>query len=294
MITDYSQIFSSLKSKMDLCGADEIVVNGARGGFMYGHFGVLRADLNDIPSESLLEAVCELAWSQGLRIDPNHPACGGIINQMNLRWHVVTRPVSEDEFVLTLRNLRAQFFDLRAFQIDPTFSSRLDDAIGNRHPILIAGATGVGKTSFLVALIKKYFLEKRIIIVESLSEIPLLSNSWIRLVESSAQVSGRGKFSLSAVAKETLRLRPDTLVVGELRGDEAAVFLDLSITGHGGCLSTIHASSPQLARERLKRLSGDAGRFFPEDIPIVIVQLAKTRDSDVTVTVTDVKAMKLR
>ena len=103
-----------------------------------------------------------------------------------------------------------------------------------------------------------------------------------RLTETHNQVSGVGSFSLEQVARETLRLRPEVLVVSELRGQEAQIFFDMSRSGHGGCLATIHADSSRSLEVRIKRMVGGIEASnptgFTDSLPITIIMMERNHN----------------
>lgn len=255
--------------------ADELLINGSRGSFMVSGSLSRSIEMPFSSVEAVAEFARELAWSQSLRLDPYHPATGGSVDEFQLRWHAVTSPLAQDEIIFSVRRHRFVDIDVSSFLMSGAQFKLIDVAIHNRLPMLIAGATGVGKTTFLVSLLKSYFLDARVIIMEALSEIPPLSPKWLRLSEAPAQASGKGAISLSHVGRECLRLRPDVLVVGEIRGTEAEIFFDMSQTGHGGSLATIHAGGLDEAKRRLMRLAGAAGQAVPEDFQILGIHLTK-------------------
>lgn len=234
---------------------DELLINGPRGAFVTGRSGTSQCPSPFAETESAAEFARELAWGLGLRLDPYHPSAGGSISDFQMRWHAVINPVAQDEVILSVRKHRFDELSLDNFFIPSHFLSMIARSVHERRPLLIAGATGAGKTTFLVSILKEYFLQSRVVIIESLSEISAHSPSWIRLNEVPPSVSGKGGFSLSQVGRECLRLRPDVFTVGEIRGDEARIFYDVSQTGHGGALTTIHAGSVEQAMRRVVHLA---------------------------------------
>lgn len=255
--------------------ADELLVNGSRGTFLVDKIGATPIQPLFSTANEIADLARELAWCYGRRLDPYHPATGGSLDEWGLRWHAVINPVAQDEIIFSVRRHRFEQLNLDAFMPSDDTIRHLQDAVAQKRAILIAGATGVGKTTFLVSLLKAYFFEQRVVILEALSEIPPLSPKWLRMTEAPAQISGKGAVSLLEVGRECLRLRPDTLVVGEIRAQEASVFLDMSQTGHGGCLATIHGGTIEQAKRRLINLAGDAAKAVTKDFEILVVLLEK-------------------
>lgn len=242
-----------LLSKMN---GDELLVNGSRGSFVSTRSGSIPCAMPFTSVDDAADFARELAWRQGLRLDPYYPSAGGSVAEFQLRWHAVIHPLAQDEIILSVRQHRFDGIDLTQFQCSEDHFEMIDRAINEQSPILIVGGTGAGKTTFLVSLLKKYFLESRVIVMESLAEIPAMSPSWLRMSEVPVHASGKGGFSLVQVGRECLRLRPDVLVIGEIRGPEAQIYFDMSQTGHGGCLATMHAGSLEQAARRLAHLAG--------------------------------------
>jgi pilus assembly protein CpaF len=118
--------------------------------------------------------------------------------------------------------------------------------------MVIVGPTGSGKSSLLAALLTSA-KDERIVILESLPELPRLSSLWVRLAARGANLEGMGAFSLAQLLVEALRLRPDRLVIGEVRGPEAGVLADALATGHAGVAATLHAGCDSSALARLRR-----------------------------------------
>jgi pilus assembly protein CpaF len=241
---------------------DELLVNGTRS------LGVVRQGcVTTEPSPfrdpwTLLCAIQDFAVEQGVRLDPLCPSAGGAFADHGYRWHALLPPLSPEGALLALRRHRFRELGLAAFDASPVTRTALVDAMKTRRNLLIAGPTGSGKTSLLAALLTATALQERVVVVESLEELPLASAAWIRLLERRANLEGAGRVDLRHLVREALRLRPDRVVVGEIRGEEAAPFLEAGLSGHGGLIATIHAGSVAQALARLRLLSGRGSRGF--------------------------------
>ncbi len=216
------------------------------------------------PVDKVADLIAELSWECRVRIDPYRPYGGGVIPAQTWRWHAVIAPMASDGPMVIFRRQRFETLNLDAFQFDQVTPSELNDAINRQISLVIFGATGSGKTSFLTSMLKSYFPEVRIGIAESVEEIPLLSKYWFRILEISPDSSGRGGVPMSKVLSEMMRLSPKLLVVGELRGDECRAFADIARTGHGGVITTLHAGNFDDARNRLVTLAGMNLTYFPK------------------------------
>lgn len=208
--------------------------------------------------ESTVLWLQEFSFSQRLRLDPLYPSNGGPIlhNSLTYRWHAVIPPASMDGPLFSLRRHRFETIDMADFGC-PNLLVPLMRSFEENEPLLICGPTGSGKTTLLTSILKQNAIEDRVFIIESLQEIPLLSSKWVRLSERPPSIEGVGEITMEKLIKESLRLRPDRLIVGEIRGHEAKSFIEMLFTGSGGVLATLHAGSPEQALYRLAYLAGD-------------------------------------
>ncbi len=246
---------------------DEILINGCHSLQTIG--GPSRCMESPFTSdEEMRISLQTLAFSQNMRLDPLQPAAGGLISlkegedqQLHIRWHALLPPVARDGPLLSLRRHRLDLLKFRDF-VGSEAGETILQLLRLPRPLLISGPTGSGKTSLLIALLKELAADERVAILEQLPEIPRLSPFWIRLCAQSRDLSGRGAFDLNAIFDELLRLRPDRLVIGELRSQEARTFKRSLLAGHGAAWCTLHAGSPELVSERLAEMSGDRLEFW--------------------------------
>lgn len=155
-------------------------------------------------------------------------------------------------------------------------------AVNHRCNILISGGTSSGKTTFLNALLKQVSENERIITIEDVPEIKLIQPNCLSLFASRNQ-QGRARIDMQQLVEASLRLRPDRIIIGELRGDEAFSFLRAVNTGHPGSIATLHADTPQLAFEQLilmvmqknLGLSRDQIETYIRSIIDIVIQLKK-------------------
>jgi pilus assembly protein CpaF len=143
----------------------------------------------------------------------------------------------------------------------------LSAAVRGRLNIVIAGGTGSGKTSLLDALGGCMPARERVVTIEDLAELRLEHPQCLALEGRPPNVEGRGEITLTDLVREALRMRPDRLIIGEVRGPEAFAFLQAMNTGHPGSLLTIHANSPEEVPRRLETLVLMAGvPMRPQDV----------------------------
>lgn len=215
-------------------------------------------------TQSMIEACQNLAFSQNLRLDPLMPAAGGALEHAceHFRWHCVLPPVSRDGPLLSLRRHRLTVLDLKDF-VTSFMITLLEDIAAEPGPLLIAGPTGAGKTSLMMALLQRAACDRRVAILEQLAELPRLGPGWIRLQAQAADLGGEGAFSLSQSFDELLRLRPDRIVIGELRQKEEARALRRAVlAGHGSVWVTLHAGAPETLAARLADLAQEDTRVW--------------------------------
>ncbi len=186
-------------------------------------------------------------------------------------WRVtlVLPPVSGEHPTLALRRHRTAALPLEAWGLGAPAGAleQLRAALVRQDNILVAGATGAGKTTLLASLLAELGAGERLVCLEDTPELPLLGAHQLRL-------QTRAGHSLRSLVRVALRLRPDRLVIGEVRGGEAFDLLQAMATGHRGCLGTLHAADPRAALARFEQLILTSGLDWP--IAAVREQIAHT------------------
>ena len=239
----------------------ELLVNGVRGCTLIRASGESDqvASICKDPGE-LMRGVQGFARDQGVRLDPLQPAAGGEwrgavgAGDIHVRWHCVLPPIAPDGPLVSVRRHRFTTLLVDDFAISPEFRARIDEWLIGRRPLLVCGPTGAGKSTFLAALLGKYAKSERVLILEQIPELPCHELKWARIVARPPNFEGRGEFTLSRALEESLRLRPDRIVVGEVRGVEASALVHAVISGHDGVMATMHAGSVTDACLRLRTL----------------------------------------
>lgn len=199
----------------------------------------------------------------GLRIDRASPAVDARLPDGS-RLHAVIPPASVEGPVLAVRRFTEAIADLDGLEADGAIRAEgatiLRDAVGDRRNIIVAGATGAGKTTLLNVLSKEIPAEERVVTVEDAAELRL-DGHVVRLEARPPNSEGAGEVSLRSLLRHALRLRPDRIVVGEVRGSEALDMVQAMSTGHDGSMSTVHANGPEEALWRIESLAlgGSAG-----------------------------------
>jgi pilus assembly protein CpaF len=198
----------------------------------------------------------------GLRLDRGSPILDARLPDGS-RLHAVTAPVALDGTCVAIRRFRAEPFPLSAFGAAPGLERLLGWAVAAGWNLLVAGGTGAGKTSLLNTLSGAVAPGERIVTVEEVAELRLAGGHVVRLEARPPNAEGAGAVSVRDLVRAALRLRPDRLVVGEVRGPEAFDLVQALNTGHDGSFSTIHANGCREALARLESLVLLAGTGLP-------------------------------
>ena len=188
----------------------------------------------------------------GLRVDRSSPLVDARLPDGS-RVNAVVPPLSVDGPCLTIRRFGARAVPVQSF-CPPGVAAFLTWAVGARFNVLVSGGTGAGKTTLLNALAAFIPEDERVITVEDAVELRLPGSHVVRLEARPPNAEGAGEVRLRDLVRNALRMRPDRIVVGEVRGPEALDMLQAMNTGHEGSLSTCHANSPPDALRRLETM----------------------------------------
>jgi pilus assembly protein CpaF len=240
---------------------DEIMVNGSgRAGAVWVERGgrLEPTDVAFADEAALRHAIERILAPLGRRVDEAEPLCDARLPDGS-RVNVVLPPLAVDGPLLTIRRFRARPLDAGALVAGGTWTPALRDflarAVAARLNILVSGGTGSGKTTTLGALSSFVPADERIATIEDTAELRLQQPHVVRLEARPANVEGRGEITIRRLLRNALRMRPDRIVVGEIRGGEALDMLAAMTTGHDGSLSTVHAGSPAEALRRVETLA---------------------------------------
>lgn len=207
-----------------------------------------------------------LANAAGRRLDDAQPWVDGQLTGAGgsaVRMHAVLPPVAAAGTCLSLRVLRPATDDLAALvargAIAPQAHALLSDVISARLAFLVSGGTGAGKTTLLAAALGAVDGSERIVCIEDAPELAPRHPHLVRLVARGPNVEGAGEVTLRQLVRQSLRMRPDRIVVGEVRGAEVVDLLAALNTGHDGGAGTVHANSPAEVPARLEALGALGG-----------------------------------
>jgi pilus assembly protein CpaF len=237
-------------------GLTDLVLNGTAG-FALIH-GQWRAVTSELTVEEITRLAIDLCDRGGRHLDLANPFADVSVDGM--RVHAVLAAGVSDKPLLSIRKHSARVFEVG---VD------LQEIIRTRKNFLVSGATGAGKTT----LIRSMFagLEDRVITIEDVAELAFDQANFVSLVARQANIEGRGELDVERLFREALRMRPDRIILGEVRGAEFGLLLQALNTGHAGSAATLHANSLAAVPERLIGLGLMAG-FSPE----TTVALART------------------
>ncbi|MFN8658125.1 MAG: CpaF family protein [Candidatus Obscuribacterales bacterium] len=207
--------------------------------------------------EHLLHVINRIVARIGRRVDESSPIVDARLPDGS-RVNAIIAPLSLDGPILSIRRFRPTPFTIEDLISCGTMGAKMAEflalAVQARLNILISGGTSAGKTTLLNVLSAKISDDERIVTIEDTAELRLQQRHVLRLESRPANIEGRGAVSQRELVKNALRMRPDRIVVGEVRGPEALDMLQAMNTGHEGSLTTIHANSPRDAVSRLETL----------------------------------------
>jgi pilus assembly protein CpaF len=220
------------------------------------------------PDEAAVRRLAQrLAIAAGRRLDDASPYVDGWVADVGVRLHAVLPPVAADGTCLSLRVLRPAAHDLPALRslgtVDATGEALLRAVLAARLAFLVSGGTGTGKTTILAAMLSTVDPRERIVCVEDAEELRPRHPHVVRLVARPANIEGAGGIVLRDLVRQALRMRPDRLVVGEVRGAEVCDLLAALNTGHDGGAGTVHANSAREVPARMEALAATGG--LPRD-----------------------------
>lgn len=245
---------------------EEVMVNGHARVYAEREGRVEDTGVSFGSEEELRDAIERILAPLGRRVDEASPMVDARLADGS-RVNVVVPPLAIDGPVLSIRRFgssRPGPDELVANgTLGPALRELLADAVRSRRSILISGGTGSGKTTMLNALSRYLGPAERVVTIEDAAELRLQQPHVVRLESRPPSVEGRGEVTIRDLLRNALRMRPDRIVIGEVRGAEAIDLLLSLNTGHDGALSTVHANSPEDALRRLETLCLMAGIGLP-------------------------------
>jgi len=258
--------FGVLQDLLDDPTISEIMVNGLKGVWVESD-GVLRRSARSFSSlEQLMRVVDRMVHSVGRRVDQASPMVDARLPDGS-RLNVILPPLSVDGPALTIRKFTSAGLTMddlvRQGSLDAEAAEFLEGAVRNRMNVLVSGGTGTGKTTMLNVLSTYIERDERVVTVEDVVELTLDLPNLVRLEARPANTEGSGEVTIRDLVRNSLRMRPNRIVVGEVRGWETIDMLQAMNTGHEGSLSTVHANTPRDALRRLETMTLLGGVDLP-------------------------------
>src|SRR6266513_1059207 len=244
----------------------EIMVNGSDHVYVEMSGKVVLTNIKFLDEDQLLNVIQFIVRTVGRRIDERSPLCDARLADGS-RVNAVIRPLALNGPLLTIRK-----FSRDPYQVDDLIRfgtaneagfGFLKAAVLSKANVIISGGTGTGKTTFLNVLSGFIPVEDRIVTIEDAAELQLHQEHVCRMETRPKDINGEGEITIQRLVINSLRMRPERIVVGECRGGEALDMLQAMNTGHDGSMTTLHANSPRDALARLETLVLMAGVDLP-------------------------------
>ncbi len=283
---------------------NDIMVNGAKQVYVErkGKLELTSATFRD--NAHVMSIATRIVSGIGRRIDESTPLVDARLPDGS-RVNIIIPPLAIDGPSISIRKFSKKTIDLdvmaRQQNISPAMATVLKIASRCQLNILISGGTGSGKTTLLNALSQMIDTDERIVTIEDAAELQLQQPHVVRLETRPPNLEGRGEITMRELVKNALRMRPDRIILGEIRGAEAIDMLQAMNTGHDGSLGTIHANRPREALTRLENMVGMSGINLPSKAVRtqiaaavhMILQVSRMRDGVRRVTsITEVVGME--
>jgi len=283
---------------------NDIMVNGAKQIYVERRGKLELTDATFRDNGHVMSVVTRIVGGIGRRIDESTPLVDARLADGS-RVNIIIPPLAIDGPSISIRKFSKKTIDLdvmaRQRNISAAMATVLKIASRCQLNILISGGTGSGKTTLLNALSQMIDTDERIVTIEDAAELQLQQPHVVRLETRPPNLEGRGEITMRDLVKNALRMRPDRIILGEIRGAEAIDMLQAMNTGHDGSLGTIHANRPREALTRLENMVGMSGIHLPSHAVRtqiaaavhMILQVSRMRDGVRRVTsITEITGME--
>lgn len=267
----------------------EIMVNGPKQIYIEKKGKIILSDVNFRDNQHLMNICTRIVNGVGRRVDESTPICDARLKDGS-RVNIIIPPLAIDGASISIRKFAKQKITLDKMIDFGSMSHKMATVLkissASRLNVLISGGTGSGKTTMLNALSRMIDVGERVVTIEDTAELQMQQPHVVRLETRPANLEGKGEISMRDLVKNSLRMRPDRIILGEVRGAEAFDVLQAMNTGHDGSMCTLHANNPREALTRMENMIGMADLKLPQKAVReqiagavdLIVQVSRMRD----------------
>jgi pilus assembly protein CpaF len=263
--------FGPIQPLLDDPDVSEVMVNGPKKVFVEKNGKVTKSGVTFDDDDHVNRIIDRIILPLGRRVDADSPTVDARLPDGS-RVNAVIRPVSIDGPCITIRKFKKDKLSIEQLikygSLSENMAEFIRACVVSRLNIVISGGTGSGKTTLLNVLSSFIPENERIVTIEDAAELQLQQEHVLRLETKVSNVDGRGAVTIRDLVRNSLRMRPDRIVVGECRGGEALDMLQAMNTGHDGSLTTLHANTPRDALSRIETMVLMAGM----DLPLKVVR----------------------
>lgn len=247
-----------IRPYLDDPNVTEVLINGPDQIYVEKQGKLTAVDARFESREAVLCALRNAAQFVGKHVDEQHPILEARLPDGS-RLQAAIAPVAPDGPYVAIRRFSSETFELRQLlergSLTPAAADLLAAAVRAKLNVLVAGGTGSGKTSLLNVLTRFVPEGERIAVIEDSKEVQVQHRHVVYLEARPADLEGQGAVSIRELFRASLRLRPDRIVIGEIRGGEALDIIQAMVSGHGGCMGTLHATYPRDTLTRLETMA---------------------------------------
>jgi pilus assembly protein CpaF len=257
----------------------EVMVNGSKQIYIERHGKIVKTDAVFENDDHVLRLIDKIVSPLGRHIDSNRPTVDARLPDGS-RVNAVIPPVAIDGPSITIRKFNKEYLTIQQLislgSLTEEMAEFLNACVVSRLNVIISGGTGSGKTTLLNILSSFIPEDERIVTIEDAAELQIQQEHVVRLEAKLPNADGTGAVTIRELVRNSLRMRPERIIVGEVRGGEALDMLQAMNTGHDGSLTTLHANTPRDAISRLETMSLMAGMDLP--VRVLREQIASAID----------------
>jgi pilus assembly protein CpaF len=279
MVSDELMGFGPIQTLLNSDDISEVMVNGPNQVFIEQKGKITLSDVKFASNEHVLKIIDRIIRPLGRRVDRKWPMVDARLPDGS-RVNAIIPPCAIDGPSITIRKFSKNKLDIRDLirfgSVTEQMGQFLEACVVSRLNIVVSGGTGSGKTTLLNILSNFIPADERIVTIEDSAELQLIQEHVVRLEAKPAEIDGSGRVAIRDLVINSLRMRPERVVIGECRGGETLDMLQAMNTGHDGSLTTLHANTPRDAIARMETMSMMAGMDMPIDV--IRAQIASAVD----------------